>query len=113
MPARVRCRGYDGGSEGQAACRSAAFSASRRCFHSHGSSSGRRDAGGSVGQPGLWVDVFEAGCCDQCEHDGGPIGAALRTGEGPGGMTFRVGAERRQACRPTAEFELGGEKVTP
>lgn len=36
-----------------------------------------------VGEPGLRIDVVEAGRGDEREHDGGAIGAALRTGKGP------------------------------
>ena len=41
------------------------------------------DAGQHVGEPCLWIDVVEAACCDEGEHDGGTIGPTLGTGEGP------------------------------
>lgn len=41
------------------------------------------DAGQDAGEPGLGVDVIEAGRGDEGEHDGGTIGAALRTCKGP------------------------------
>ena len=37
----------------------------------------------SVGEPSLGIDVVEATGRDHRQHDGGAVGAALRTGEGP------------------------------
>ena len=51
------------------------------------------DAGQDVSEPSLRIDVVEAGCGDEREHDGGAVGTALRTGEGPDGMTVHVGAD--------------------
>ena len=41
------------------------------------------DAGQHVGEPRLWIDVVEAACCDEGEHDGGTICPTLGAGEGP------------------------------
>ncbi len=41
------------------------------------------DAGQHVGTPGLRVDVVEASGRNQGQHDGGPVCAAIGTGEAP------------------------------
>jgi len=41
------------------------------------------DAGQRIGQPGLRIDIIHLGGLDQRRHDGGAIGAALRSGEEP------------------------------
>lgn len=41
------------------------------------------DAGKDIGKPRLWVDIVEAACGDDGQHDGGTIGPTLGTGEGP------------------------------
>jgi hypothetical protein len=42
-----------------------------------------RDAGQHVGKPRLWIDIVEAACCDEGEHDGSTICPTLGAGEGP------------------------------
>src|SRR6185436_4257243 len=41
------------------------------------------DPGQHVGEPGFWIDVIETTGRDEGEHDGGTIGPALGTCEGP------------------------------
>ena len=41
------------------------------------------DTSENVGEPGLGIDVVEATGRDHRQHDGGPVGAAPRAGEGP------------------------------
>ena len=41
------------------------------------------DTGEDVGEPGLGIDVVETASRDRRQHDGGPVGSALRAGEGP------------------------------
>ena len=41
------------------------------------------DAGQHVGKPGLWIDVVEASRRNQGQHDGGPVGAPIGSGEAP------------------------------
>lgn len=42
------------------------------------------DAHEDVGEPGLRVDVVEFSGADEAVDDGGPLGAAVRSGEEPG-----------------------------
>ncbi len=42
------------------------------------------DPGEDVGQPDLGIDVVYLGGDDQAVHEGGPLSAAVRTGEQPG-----------------------------
>jgi hypothetical protein len=39
------------------------------------------DSSEDVGEPGLRIDVIELRCVDERVHEGGPLGAALRSGE--------------------------------
>lgn len=57
-----------------------------------------RDAGEHVGEPGLRVDIVEAGGLDQRVKDGGALTAAVRAAEQPG-----LAAER-----DAAKGALGG-----
>lgn len=57
------------------------------------------DTGENVCEPGLTIDVVEAACGDHGQHDGGAVGTAPGTGEGPVAALKGVSRSRsRQAC---------------
>ena len=71
-----------------------------------------RDAGEDVGEPGLRIDVVEAGGLDERDHDGGALGAAVGAGEQPcppAQSQTPQGALGRIAETDPAVFDEAGE----
>lgn len=62
------------------------------------------DAGQDVGEPSFRVDVVEACRGDEGKHDGGMVGAALGTGEGPV-ATSQSNTAQRSFGRVVAEAD--------